>query len=531
MPDEARYGAIAQEMIERDDWIALRLGGFHWLEKPPLAVWGIAGSLRALGDGAFAIRLPSAIASLLAAMAAGWVAARATGRPNLVALVVAVQATTVGPLVFGTAALTDGALAGMLAATMATWYGACTSSGRARLAWLVATGVAAGLAFLCKGFLALAVPALAASMHLLWQRRVRDLLTMPWVPIVVAALVVLPWAIEIHRREPNFWEFFVEFVHLRRAVRPDGIHHPEPWWLYLALLPALGLFWTLLWPKAAVALRERNPWQDGVAYAIAWLVGPLLLLSASSGKLPTYTLPLFPPIAVLVALGLVRAHETGRATIGPPERLARGLLLAVAGVAALLALTGTAWTPIPALWVDGTGTRWTAVAGALLAWAAIDRWSWRAHDAETWLLRTASAPALALACVPFLFPDAFVRGVRNPWSLLREANAALASADCVVSTSPLAHAVIWQTGRRDLLVTGWPGEFDGGMQPAEDLARLVPTETLTATIQRRLAAKSGATVALVTPTQDAAATAADALPPPETRFERDGVAVLVWRAP
>ena len=147
------------------------------------------------------------------------------------------------------------------------------------------------------------------------------------------------------------------------------------------------------------------------------------------------------------------------------------------------------------------------------------------------MLAIRCAPALALACVPFLFPDAFVRGVRNPWSLLREANAALTSADCVVSTSPLAHAVIWQTGRRDLLVTGWPGEFDGGMQPAEDLARLVQTEALAATIQRRLAAKSGATVALVTPTQDAAATAADALPPPETRFERDGVAVLVWRAP
>lgn len=519
-------------MIERGDWVALRLGGFHWLEKPPLAVWGIAASIRAFGDNAFAIRLPSALAGLLAALAAGWVAARATGRPNLVALVVAVQATTVGPLVFGTVAITDGAFTGMLALTMAAWYGACTSSGRARLAWLVVTGAAAGLAFLCKGFLALAMPAIAATMHLLWRRRVRDLFTMPWVPIAVAALVVLPWAIEIHRREPRFWQFFIEVVHLRRAMQPEGIHHPEPWWLYLAILPPLGLFWTLLWPKAAASLRQPGGTdRDGVGFALAWLAGPLLLLSASGGKLPTYALPLFPPISVLVAIGLVRAHEAGRITLGTPERLARALLLVAACLAAVFALCGTAWTPIPPLWSSAVAGRWLLVAAALAAWAALDRWSWRAADTERWLLRTATAPALTLACIPFLFPDAFVRGVRNPWSLLHEAHAALANARCVISTSPLAHAVIWETGRRDLLVTGWPAEFDGGMQPDEDLARLVPTERLAATVRDRLAAAPDATVALVAPTDDDTLAATRDLPAAATRFERDGVAVLVWRAP
>jgi len=531
VPDEARYGAIGQEMLERGDFVALRLGGFHWLEKPPLAIWGIAASIRAFGDNAFAIRLPSAIAALLAALAAGFVAARATGRPNMVALVVAVQSTTVGPLIFGTAAITDGAFTGMLALTMAAWYGACTSVARARLAWLAGAGVAAGLAFLCKGFLALALPALAASMHLIWQRRFRDLLVMPWIPIAVAALVVTPWAMLIHRREPDFWRFFIEYVHLRRAMRPDGIHHPEPWWLYLAILPPLGLFWTLLWPKAAGSLRQPGPWQDGVRFTLAWLVGPLLLLSASSGKLPTYALPLFPPISVLIAIGLVRAHECGRISLGGAEKFARLLLLLVAGAAALLAITGTDWTPIPALWNTAAPARWLALAGALLVWAALDRFSWRTTDANHWLMRTARAPALALACMPFLFPDAIVRGVRNPWAVLGEAHAALVSADCVVSTSPLAHAVIWQTRRRDLLVTGWPGEFDGGMQPAEDMARLVPTERLADAIRLRLAAKPGATVALVTPTDDAAASAAIGLPAPATRLDRDGVSVLFWRAP
>jgi 4-amino-4-deoxy-L-arabinose transferase-like glycosyltransferase len=262
-----------------------------------------------------------------------------------------------------------------------------------------------------------------------------------------------------------------------------------------------------------------------------WLVGPLLVLSASSGKLPTYTLPLFPPLALLLALGLRRAHEAGAISLGAPERWARRLLLAAAATAALFAATGTAWTPVPALWTSHGAVRWSLVAAALVAWAALDRWSWRARGAEHWLVRTAAAPAIALACVPFLFPDAVVRGPRHPWTVLQRGHEALTSADRVIATSPLAHAVIWQTRRRDVLVTGWPGEYDGGMQPQEDLDRLVPTERLVETIRATLASGQARSVALVSPERDSAADAAATLPPPQLRLEHEGVLVLVWRSP
>jgi 4-amino-4-deoxy-L-arabinose transferase len=531
VPDEARYGAIASEMVERQDWIALRLGGFHWLEKPPLAIWGIAACTTALGENAFAIRLPSVLGMLLGALAAGWVAARATRKPELLAATIAVQATMVGPLIFGTVAITDGAFAGMLSLTMAAWFGACTTRGSRRIGWLVTAGVAAGLAFLCKGFLAFAIPAAVGAAHLLWQRRWRELLVLPWIPIVFAGLVVTPWAIAIHQREPRFWQFFIEYVHLKRALRPDGIHHPEPWWLYLAILPPLGLFWSLLWPKAAVALRSAGAATDGIRFCIAWLVLPMVILSASSGKLPTYTLPLFPPLSALIAIGLMRAHEQGRITVGIPERVARGLLMLAALAALTLAVTGTKPTPIPELWNNAPAARWIVVSVALAAWAWVDRWSWSARDSAGWLLRTAAAPALALACVPWLFPDAIVRGTRNPWALLSKAHAQLASADCVISTSPLAHAAIWSTRRRDIMVTGWPGEFDGGMQPDEDTARLIPTDRLAQTIEQRLAQSRGESVALLAPSVDGTIDAVRGLPEPNRRFEHDGVTVLVWTAP
>jgi hypothetical protein len=80
-------------------------------------------------------------------------------------------------------------------------------------------------------------------------------------------------------------------------------------------------------------------------------------------------------------------------------------------------------------------------------------------------------------------------------------------------------------------VTGWPGEFDGGMQPEEDLVRMVPTDQLASVITKRLATAPGTTVTLMTPSADGAIDAVQGLPWPTRRIEDDGVTVLVWSAP
>ena len=36
VPDEPRYGVIPAEMIETGNWLALRMAGFVYYEKPPL---------------------------------------------------------------------------------------------------------------------------------------------------------------------------------------------------------------------------------------------------------------------------------------------------------------------------------------------------------------------------------------------------------------------------------------------------------------------------------------------------------------
>jgi 4-amino-4-deoxy-L-arabinose transferase len=236
----------------------------------------------------------------------------------------------------GTTALLDGPLTLWLTAALAAFFLATESppgSWRQR-GWLALAGVGCGLAFLTKGFLAFAVPALVAAAYLGWQRRWRDLFRLPWPPAAAAALVAAPWSLAIHLRDPDFWRYFFGNEHVRRFLASGHAQHPQPWWLLAAATPVLLLPWSFLAPAAALGLREEAEpaARRLVRFAAVWAAVTYLFFSASSGKLLTYVLPAFPALAVLLAVGL------SAATDGRPARwFRRGAAVgaAVSGLAAL----------------------------------------------------------------------------------------------------------------------------------------------------------------------------------------------------
>ena len=64
--DEARYGEIAYWMVKSGDYINYQYAGQpdNWNAKPPLAVWLIAASYQLFGFNEWALRLPSALATI-----------------------------------------------------------------------------------------------------------------------------------------------------------------------------------------------------------------------------------------------------------------------------------------------------------------------------------------------------------------------------------------------------------------------------------------------------------------------------------
>lgn len=483
VPDEPRYGMIPAEMVRSGDWLALRMNGFAYYEKPPLGYWLTAASVSALGENPFAIRLPSAAATAVVGLVAAWIAVRIGGRREDGPLAFLVQVTTVGPLVLGTVALLDPPFAAFVALSMGALFAACTSQGRARAGWLALSGVAAGFAFLAKGLLAFAIPGASALMYLAWERRWRDMLLMPWIPLAAAAATVAPFAWALHRREPGFWEYFIVVEHFRRAASPDANQHPEPWWHFLAVFPVGAMLWTLAWPNARKGLQGAAEWKSGIRFLISWVVAPIALLSLSSGKLATYVLPLYAPVAVLVSLGLVRGRDRGVVTADLLAVAGRWMLRAC-GVAALaLGLLGLERLGIPAPWESGEGWRLAAIGVALIAWAQLDAWSWRAADGRRWLLRTALAPLPMLACIPFLYPDALLSGWKHPWPLLGRHAAALRGSSLLLASAGPAHPVCWSTGRADVVIVGDPSEFDNELGIESERERLVAEADLRARVE------------------------------------------------
>lgn len=301
---------------------------------------------------------------------------------------------------------------------------------------------------------------------------------MPWLPMLGAALVGGPLALLLHRSEPGFWNYFIVVEHLRRFAAPDINQHPEPWWLLALVLVGGSLFWLAHWPRVANTLRASDGWRSGIRFCLAWIVPPLALLSLSKGKLPTYVLPLFPPIAALVTMGLVRWREGVQQSRDAGTTIALLVVRVLALGAFLLALFGNQMLGLPRLWLGPEAPRWVLLGIALLTWSMLEASSHRATDARSWLMRTAWTPVPGLLCILLMLPDALLSPQKLPWDLLQRHVADLRSAPHLVVSNANGHAIAWTTGRSDFLVAGDPSEFDNELDIAAEQARLLPDAAL-----------------------------------------------------
>lgn len=529
--DEARYAAIPAEMIASGDWTQLRLSGFRYYEKPPLGYWLTAASMSLLGPSAFAVRLPCAIAGGISALAAWWVAVRITGRRSDGPLAFLVQATTIGPAILATIALLDPPFAACIAVTMAAFWSACTSRGRARAGWLLLAGAAAGTGFLVKGLLALAIPAVAAAGFLAWERRWRDLLLMPWIPLVAAVAAVVPVAWIMHRSEPEFWRYFIEVEHIRRFTNPDANQHPQPWWLYLAIFPMGAFMWTLAWPRAVSGLVAEPHIRSGIRFCLCWIALPMAALSMSSGKLPSYILPLYVPLSVLVAIGLRVAFEQGAVRRQAADAAGPVLLGVIAVTALALAAIGPGTLGLESPWRAGARFPLLVVAVASLLWAAIDRWGWRARNADAWVSRQALAVTPMLCALAFLFPDAVAPHTKVPWDVMARHHDDMRSASLLLTSAETAHAVTWATARRDFAIVGRPSEFDNELGLVTEGQRLVPWPRTHAVVRSALSIP-GTTVMLVAdPWMAESLRSNPAIPDAAVDELHGNIAVMRWTAP
>ena len=469
-PDEVRYGEIAREMIASGDWVSPHFNGVRYFEKPVLGHWLNAISLATFGESPFAVRLPVAIATGLSALIVFLLTRRYLARSTAL-LASTIFLTTLLVAGCGSVAVLDAFLALFVTAAVAAYYVAVTAeTRRGRYGYFALCGVACGAAFLTKGFIAWAIPAVVAAPYLIARRDWRALLASPWLPFGVAILVSLPWAVLMHLGEPDFWRYFVVVEHLQRFAG-DNPQHPQPPWFFLAYLPATGWPWIWLLPAAAIGIRRDRGQQDFMLYAALWAVMPLLFFSASKGKLLTYVLPCFAPLSILLAAGLERYFASGRTRA---FRIAAALAAALlALLLALLAASQAGAFGAPA-YAPNEHVKLAAMAALLTVAFACAVIASRSAGARTGLLAFTGAAVAFFLPLDVALPQRAIDGFAPSTAI---AHYAATPADTVVvSDASLAGAVAWELDRQDVYVVN-PGEMSYGLSYPEARRRSLDPAT------------------------------------------------------
>ncbi len=318
-PDEGRYTNVALNMVESGDWVHPMRNEHvgHWT-KPPLTYWAIAASTATFGYNAWAARIPYGLAFLFCAWMVWFIARRLVpGDENKAALIYATML-----LPFGAAQLvtTDFLLAAALSGAMAAWIESRHVEPPQSRHWVMLMWLGFGLGFLTKGPPAL-LPLLVVAACSIWIPVRRANSAFHWTGLLVFAAVTLPWFFVVISDTPGLLDYFLNKEVVDRVSSDDFGRHGE-WYgwmqIYAPTLILGSLPWTwLLWRwlrKVPASMRgwrktETRARDSTALILLLWVLLPLIIFCLSRSRLPLYILPLFTPLALIVARQM---HLEGR---------------------------------------------------------------------------------------------------------------------------------------------------------------------------------------------------------------------------
>lgn len=290
---EIRHASIAREMVVTGEFLVPHRLGAIYYDKPPVMHAMIAAWMIATGDDSlFAVRLPSAIASIVGALATlVWgriVAGRRAGFWGAIMLT-----GTIGWIQMARMARPDMVFTAAIWTACAAAAAAVFSSSRGRsLILAFVGGLSAGIAVLTKGPYGWILPIFATAATL-YQHRDRRRPSAGAIALFFFASLIVPgaWALRVSLEDGGA---YVRGVLTQPDLTSGAAGHSKPFYWYF---PALWSFlpWTIALVGAASALRRRR---DAAFLAAAAF---FVLLSCIPGKRVFYLLPWYPAAAIAVA--------------------------------------------------------------------------------------------------------------------------------------------------------------------------------------------------------------------------------------
>lgn len=468
IPDETRYAQISQNMLLSGNWVSPHFMDVRYFEKPVAGYWMIAIGQALFGQNLFGVRFASALSTALSVLLCYLIARRMWNEPRKsFACALLYMSLTVIAAQAGYANLDPQFTFWVNLSLVALWFAVDSASrGQRLIAWAV-LGLACGMGFMTKGFLAWLLPVLIALPWMLWQKRWRELLVYGPVAIVVAVVVSLPWVLAVHAQEPDYWRFFFWHEHIRRFAGEDA-QHDAPWWYYLPLLVGFSLPWVALLPPALKQAWQTRR-QSNIAFLLLWLWMPLIFFSLSKGKLPAYILPCLLPLALLLGHTLADRLklEQGR-ILG-----INGILNLALGVITLLALV---YLQLKKPLYDHELHNLVLVFIGLIGWIMANLLQ-AFRPLQCW-----AAPAfgslLLIGLLPAGLPNSVVANKTPDQFILDHAQELGQSARLLSNDLGAASALAWRTKRPDVSFYNTVGELKYGLAYPDSLKQRVNSDQI-----------------------------------------------------
>ncbi len=327
-----------------------------WLHKPPVAMWQICISHFIFGINAFALRLPSAISLILSA----WLTYRITSdlfdkRAGLIAAFLQAFNPFLFASVHGYRYSDHIDIALLLWVQVSCWFllrG--IRSGKRRN--YILSGIAMGIAYLSKSYLALITFGLAAvvwfiafSKRIIRKYKVKNAQTPPLegqeetnntvpdeetvkirlsdvvIQLLTGIATIAPWTIYCLIKYPKefIWEHKRVLDHLNTNVEGWGASWDRPLFEYMPLFYPY-IYAAILAVALCLLVVLLRHWRLPELFVLAWGIGVILPHTLAETKTPSATMISVPALVICLAAVISRAYqhrhtESIGTTLPPPK--------------------------------------------------------------------------------------------------------------------------------------------------------------------------------------------------------------------
>jgi len=310
--DEIRYANAYSNLANLNKWLVLYLNGEPYPDKPPVYFWlvYVVQHLSRL-DVPSAMFLTSAITGFIYLLAHYYFAITVTNDKKVSffsGLILLTNFYFIGLMNYVRMDLLFAALT-IFSFTFLYKYLTTDSTKNVYIAFLLAS-----IAVLTKGPIGVVMPLMFFLIGVIFFKKHKKLINKHFLYAFLITLVpILGWLLAIVAIEGyDYMVYLIDTQVVRRAVKTW--HHAEPFYYYTYALALAWLPWTLIlftsgfkgFVSSTASFYKSS---KGHKYVVFAVVSGFIFLSALSGKIAIYALPIFSPIAIYFAYLFVKAES------------------------------------------------------------------------------------------------------------------------------------------------------------------------------------------------------------------------------